>query len=116
MPIGAVNELRGVSGGVVVVIGTPTTLLELVAVMLGTCPTLRGGLLITPVCAVGGLKTEEVADSAGDAARALTNDAVTAGGDGAVSELAESRCLWCEPFGNGEGGANTDVGVGTGVF
>jgi hypothetical protein len=55
-------------------------------------------------------------DRAGDAARGLTKDAVTIGGDGAVRELAESRCLWWEPFGNGDGGANTEVGVGTGVF
>lgn len=53
-------------------------------------------------------------DRAGDPARALTNDA--GGGEGAVSELVESRCLWCGPFGNGEGGAKTEVGVGAGVF
>jgi hypothetical protein len=32
------------------VIGMPTTLLELVAAMLGTCPAISGGLLSTPVC------------------------------------------------------------------
>lgn len=110
VPVGAVSVPRGVSGGVV--IGTPTILPELVAAMLGTCPEIKGGLLSTPVC-----EAEEVElDRAGDVARGLTKDAVTVGGDGAVRELAESRCLWCEPFGNGEGGANTEVGVGTGVF
>jgi len=53
-------------------------------------------------------------DRAGEPGRGLIKEA--GGGDGAVSELAESRCLWCEPLGNGDGGANTDVGVGTGVF
>jgi hypothetical protein len=38
-----------------------------------------------------------------------------AGGEGAVNELPEFRCWWCAPW-NGEGGANTEVGVGTGVF
>jgi hypothetical protein len=100
----------GVSGGVV--IGTPTILPELVAAILGTCPEIRGGLLSTPVCDA----EEFELDRAGDAARGLTKDAVTVGGDGAVKELAESRCLWPEPFGNGEGGAKTEVGVGIGVF
>ena len=53
-------------------------------------------------------------ERAGDEGRWLTNEA--AGGEAAVIELAESRCRWCDPFGKGEGGANTDVGVGTGVF
>ena len=86
VPAGAVNDARGVSGGVV--IGMPTTLLELVAAMLGTCPDIRGGLLTTPVC------DEFELDRAGDPARGLTKDAVVVGGDGAVSELPESRCLW----------------------
>jgi hypothetical protein len=110
------NEPRGVSGGVV--IGRPTTLLEFVAAMLGTWPEIRGGLLSTPVCDAEACAAivEFEFGRAGDSARGLTNEAVTVGGEGAVSELAESRCLWCEPFGNGDGGANTAVGVGTGVF
>ena len=38
-----------------------------------------------------------------------------AGGEGAVKELAELRCWWCDPFGKGDGGAKAFVGVGTGV-
>jgi len=86
VPAGAVKVARGVSGGVV--IGRPTTLLEFVAAMLGTCPATRGGLLSTPVC-----EPEFELDRAGDPARGLTKEAVTVGGEGAVSELAESRCL-----------------------
>jgi hypothetical protein len=60
--------------------------------------------------------TDEVElDRAGEDGRTLTKDAA-AGGDGAVRELAESRCRWWLPFGKGDGGAKTDVGVGTGVF
>lgn len=55
-------------------------------------------------------------DRAGEPDRGWTKDAVRVGGEGAVNELAESRCLWCEPLGNGEGGAKTEVGVGAGVF
>ncbi len=56
-------------------------------------------------------------ERAGEVARGLTKDAVdVVGGDGAVRELPESRCRWWEPFGKGEGGAKTEVGVGTGVF
>ena len=51
-------------------------------------------------------------DLAGDTGRALTKDAAV-GGEGAVIELAESRCRCCEPFGKGDGGAKVDVGVGT---
>lgn len=32
-----------------------------------------------------------------------------------MKELIESRWRCCEPFGNGDGGANCEVGVGTGV-
>jgi len=80
------------------VIGRPTTLLELVAAMLGTCPAIRGGLLSTPVCDAEACVTMDEFEfefgRAGDSARGLTNEAVTVGGEGAVSELAESRCLW----------------------
>lgn len=56
-------------------------------------------------------------DRAGDEGRWLMNDAnEAAGGDGAVIELPESRWRWCEPFGKGEGGAKTEVGVAIGVF
>jgi hypothetical protein len=90
-----VNDALGVSGGVV--IGMPTTLLEVAAAMLGTCPAIRGGLLSTPVwdAADGCVMMDEFElDRAGEAARGWTNEAVSDGGEGAVSELAESRCLW----------------------
>lgn len=72
----------------------------------------------TPVCGAGAWVTpdDDEFDRTGDPDRALTKDAVSGGGEGAVSELAESRCLWWEPFGNGEGGAKMEVGVGAGVF
>lgn len=97
-------------------IGTPVTFPELAAAMLGTCPTINDGLLITTVGAVEAwVIIEDVElERAGDEGRWLTNDA--AGGEAAVMELVESRCLWCDPLGKGDGGANTDVGVGTGVF
>lgn len=41
---------------------------------------------------------------------------VDGGGDGAVKELAELRCWWCEAPVYGEGGAKCEVGVGVGVF
>lgn len=89
VPVGAVKEARGVSGGVVM--GRPTTLLEFVAAMLGTCPDIKGGLVSTPVCDAD---TDEFElDRAGDPARGLTKEAVTVGGDGAVSEPTESQCL-----------------------
>lgn len=89
------TELAGVSGGVV--IGTPVTLAELVAAMLGTLPPIRVGLFITLVEAC--VTTDDVElDLAGEDGRttmgmpdvAETNDAVaTAGGDGAANELDE---------------------------
>lgn len=83
--------------------------------MPGTWPTIREGLLITAACD-GCVTIDEVEfERAGEDGRWLTNEAA-AGGEGAVIELAESRCRWWDPFGKGEGGANTDVGVGTGVF
>lgn len=99
-------------------IGTPVTLAELVAVILGTLPTMSVGLLTTPDGAVEAwVTTDDVEfDRAGDEGRALTNDAA-GGGDGAANELVEPRCwCWLPPDGKGEGGANTEVGVGTGVF
>lgn len=97
--------------------GTPVTLPEFAAVRPGTCPTISDGLVMTPACD-GCVTIDDVEfDRAGDDGRWLTNEASeAAGGDGAVRELPESRCRWCDPFGNGDGGANTDVGVGTGVF
>ncbi len=106
--------LRGVSGGVVM--GTPVTLAELAAAMLGTLLTMRGGLLTTPEAAVDACVTMEDVefDRAGDEGRTFIND--TGGGDGAAKEPAEFR-WWCwAPLGNGDGGAKTEVGVGTGVF
>ena len=113
VPDTLVAVLRGVSGGVV--IGTPVTLPELAAVMPGTLPAMRVALEI-----MGGaddcVATEEVEfDLVGDDGRPWTNEAV-GGGEGAVNELAEFRWWCCGPFGKGEGGANTDVGVGAGVL
>lgn len=76
VPAALLFELRGVSGGVV--IGTPVTLPELAAVMLGTFPEIRGGLVKTP--AVGATEAwvtiEEVElDRAGEEGRLLTNAA-----------------------------------------
>jgi hypothetical protein len=103
--------LRGVSGGVV--IGTPVTLPEFVAVSPGTLPA-------TSVCgpaegtADDCVITDEVElDLAGDDGRWFTNEAA-GGGDGAANELVESRCRW--PLGKGDGGANCEVGAGVGVF
>jgi hypothetical protein len=61
-------------------------------VRLGTWPEINGGLLMTPVGTVEDcVMMEEVElDLAGEDGRTLTNEAA-AGGDGAVSELAESR-------------------------
>lgn len=82
----AILALPGVSGGVVM--GTPVTLPELVAVMLGTLPPMRGGLLITEAC----VATDEVEfDLVGDGGRAFTKD-VVGGGEGAVNEAPELRC------------------------
>lgn len=82
--------LLGVSGGVV--IGTPVTLAELVAAILGTVPPMSGGLLIT--AAEDWVAIEEVLfDRAGDEGLMLTNETlVVAGGEGAVNELVELRC------------------------
>jgi hypothetical protein len=82
--------LLGVSGGVV--IGTPVTLPELVAAMLGTAPPMRVGFVITAVEAW--VVTEEVLfERAGDEGRILTKEAeVVGGGEGAANELAEFRC------------------------
>ena len=106
--------LRGVSGGVVM--GTPVTLPEWAAAMDGMLPPISGGLLMTLEDCVA---IEEVEfERAGDVGRTLVKDAVAetvpvGGGDGAANELAEFRCWW--PCGKGDGGANTAVGVGTGV-
>lgn len=102
----AILALPGVSGGVVM--GTPVTLPELAAVMLGTLPPMRGGLFITEAC----VATDDAEfDRVGDGGRAFPYD-VVGGGDGAGNEVAEFRCWW---LGNGEGGAKSEVGVGIGV-
>ena len=81
----------GVSGGVVN--GTPVTLAEWVAVIPGTLPEMRGGLLTTPV----GIAEDCVAiddvefDRVGEEGRCVAT-VVDAGGDGAVNELAEFLC------------------------
>lgn len=75
----------GVSGGVVK--GTPVTLPELAAVIDGTLPLMRGGLLTTPDC----VATEDVEfDLVGEDGR-LDGTADVAGGEGAVKELLELR-------------------------
>ena len=83
--------LRGVSGGVVM--GTPVTLPELAAAMLGMLLTIKVGLLITPDGAVEACVTiDDVEfDRAGDDGRAPTK-AAAGGGEGAVKELAEFLC------------------------
>lgn len=76
----------GVSGGVVR--GTPVTLPELVAAMLGTLPPMSGGLFITEAW----VATDDVEfDLAGEGGRAFTKEAV-GGGDGAGNEVPELRC------------------------
>lgn len=107
-------EVPGVSGGVVR--GTPVTLPEFVAAMLGTLPIIKDGFVVTGWAADDCVATEEVElDRAGEVGRALTKPAAS-GGEGAVNELAEFRC-WCEgAAGNGEGGANTADGVTIGVL
>ena len=106
--------LRGVSGGVVM--GMPVTLPEWAAAMDGKLPPIKGGLLMTLEACVA---IEEVEfERAGDVGRTLVKEAVAVtvpvgGGEGAANELAEFRCWWLGR--NGDGGANTVVGVGTGV-
>lgn len=72
--------------------GTPVTLPELVAAILGTVPPISGGFVMTALDAC--VATEEVLlDRAGDEGLRLTNEAeVAGGGDGAVNELFELRC------------------------
>jgi hypothetical protein len=91
VPVVKLVELRGVSGGVVM--GTPVTLPEFVAVILGTCPAISGGLLRTPVCVVEDcVSTEHVEfDRVGEDGRGFTKVAV-GGGEGAVIEPDEFRC------------------------
>jgi len=69
--------------------GTPVTLPELVAAMLGTLLTMRAGLLTTLEACV---TTDEVEfDRAGDDGRPLMKEASCGGGDGAANELDEFR-------------------------
>lgn len=79
-------------------IGTPVTLPELVAVSPGTLPPMSGGLLTTLVGTVDDwVAMDEVEfDLAGEWGRCMLNDDVDAGGDGAVKDVAELRCWWCE--------------------
>lgn len=84
-PVLGPGTTLGVSGGVVK--GTPVTLPELAAVIDGTLPLMRGGLLTTPDC----VATEDVEfDLVGEDGRLDGTDDV-AGGEGAVKELAELR-------------------------
>lgn len=108
-PLAAPLPALGVSGGVVM--GIPVTLPELVAAMLGTLPPRSGGLFITDIWVA--IDDVEL-DRAGEDGLALTNGVEAfGGGEGAANELVELRCWWLG--GNGEGGAITEVGVGTGV-
>jgi len=93
-PGAPVTEPRGVSGGVV--IGIPVTCPEFAAVILGTWPAIKGGLLITPVGAAEAcVMIDDVElDRVGDVGLWTNVAVVSAGGDGAVRELAESRCRW----------------------
>lgn len=86
VPALTAGAAMGVSGGVVR--STPDPLPELVAVMEGTLPLIRGGLLMIPE---GCVATEDVElDLAGDDGR-CSGPAEVEGGDGAVRELAELR-------------------------
>lgn len=68
--------------------GTPVTLPELVAVILGTFPPIRGGLFMTEAW----VATDDVEfDLVGDGGRAFTKD-VVGGGEGAGNEVPEFRC------------------------
>ena len=108
--------LLGVSGGVVN--GTPVTLPEFAAAMLGTFPVMSEGLLTTLVFGTVdvwvAIEDAEL-DLAGEEGRGGAVD-VDAGGEGAVKELTELRCWCCDPLGKGDGGANVVVGVGCGVL
>ncbi len=111
--------------------GTLWMLLGDAAARLGTVPRTRVGLLTTdeplpdaatPVAGTGMVDAcvtmdDVELDRVGEDGRLLAKEAV-GGGDGAVNELAEFRCWWwCTPLPvYGDGGAKTDVGVGTGVF
>lgn len=95
--------------------GTPVTLPELVAVRPGTLPATRvggpGGAAVE-LCV---MIDEVELDLVGDDGRWLAK-AAAGGGEGAAKELVESRCRCWDPLGKGDGGANWEVGVGTGVF
>lgn len=105
--------LRGVSGGVA--IGTPVTLPEFVAVKPGTLPATRVGGPGGAAVELWVMTDEVELDRVGDDGRWLAK-AAAGGGEGAAKELVESRCRCCDPLGKGDGGANCEVGVGTGVF
>ncbi len=108
------DEVFGVSGGVV--IGTPDTLPEFAAATEGTVHAINDGGLVAAGMDDACVATEDVElERVGDAGRCEAAD-TDAGGDGAVKELAEFRCWWCEPLGNGDGGAKFVVGVAPGVF
>lgn len=89
-------ELRGVSGGVVVVAAAdPLDFPPLEPVRAGTVPAISGGLLTTPGRANEDdcVATDEVEfDRAGGDGRCDTAVVAVAGGDGAVKELTELRC------------------------
>lgn len=91
VPAALPAALLGVSGGVVM--GTPTTLAELVAAIPGTLPPIRVGLLITAEgTAEDWVATDEVEfDRAGECGLCGATGA-EAGGEGAVNELVDPRC------------------------
>jgi hypothetical protein len=110
----ALDDVLGVSGGVV--IGTPATLPEFVAATVGNVPATKDGGFVAAGINDDWVATDDVElDRVGDGGR-CTAEVTDAGGEGAVKELAEFRCWWFEPLGNGDGGAKFVVGVALGVF
>lgn len=114
---------------------SPCPKLELAAVMLGTFPETRVGLLMIVVDVVelefgfGGAKDDCVAmeevllERVGEEGRAEPpKEAVdSGGGEGATAIGFEGVRWWVTPLlvlppGNGKGGATEEVGVGMGVF
>lgn len=72
--------------------GTPVTLPELAAAMLGTVPPIRGGLVSTALEACVAME-EVLFERAGDEGLILNDPLfVVGGGEGAVNDPPEFRC------------------------